>query len=381
MLPSFYQSCLQAQLSETQFVTLEILVELLQKERRITIERLATLFPQPILFESRRRNIQRFLSLPQLTPQAVWFPIIKQWIKRYLKRGQPLHLVIDRTQWQDHNLIMVSFVYQHRAIPLHWSWLDKQGQSSLSEQQKVLRPVFQLLKKYCFVLLGDREFHSIELAAWCLEKRVKFVFRLPKSTTVKTNDSSIFTRLDDLPQKPGLTEHYLQVQVTQKRGFGKHNLVLRQKRTYRQSNSEDAWYLLTNLVDADQTLKAYSHRFSIEPLFKDYKSGGYHLEDCHADSPRFNALLVLIAIAYSIATLQGRRIRKKQVQRYIGRVKESKRTQNRHSNFWIGLYGKLWIEPLQLWSTLANKLMALKPQKRPFFQRGFNAISLIQSAL
>jgi hypothetical protein len=77
MLPSFYQTCLQSQLSPAQFVTLEILVELVQKERNVTLERLATLFPQPILFESRRRNIQRFLSLPQLTPQAVWFPIVK----------------------------------------------------------------------------------------------------------------------------------------------------------------------------------------------------------------------------------------------------------------------------------------------------------------
>jgi hypothetical protein len=379
MLPSFYQSCLQAQLSETQFVTLEVLVELLQEERRITIERLATLFPQPILFESRRRNIQRFLRLPQLTPQALWFPIIKQWIKRHFKHKQRLHLVIDRTQWQDHNLIMVSVVYQHRAIPLHWVWLDKQGQSSLSEQQKVLRPVLRLLKKHCFVLLGDREFHSIELAAWCVEKRVNFVFRLPKSTTVKTNDSNSFTRLDDLPQTPGLTEQYLQIQVTQKRGFGKHNLVLRQKRTYRQSN-EDAWYLLTNLTDAAETLKAYSHRFCIEPLFKDYKSGGYHLEDCQADLRRFTALLVLIAIAYSISTLRGERIRKQQVHHYIGRVTEPKRTTNRHSNFWIGLYGSLWIDAFRLWSTLASKLMALKPQKRRFFERGLNAISLIHSA-
>jgi hypothetical protein len=114
---------------------------------------------------------------------------------------------------------------------------------------------------------------------------------------------------------------------------------------------------------------------------KDYKSGGYPLEECHADLHRFTALLVLIAIAYSLSTLRGGRIRKKQVQHYIGRVKEPKRTQNRHSQFWIGLYGTLWIDTLNLWSTLARKLMALKPQKRPFFRRGLNAIALIQSAL
>jgi hypothetical protein len=86
-------------------------------------------------------------------------------------------------------------------------------------------------------------------------------------------------------------------------------------------------------------------------------------------------------LADSIASIQGKHIRKKQVQRYVGRVKAPKRTRNRHSQFWIGLYGSLWINRLNLWSTLAHHLMALKPQKRHFFQRGLHAISLIQSAL
>lgn len=251
----------------------------------------------------------------------------------------------------------------------------------MCDQQKVLRPIFRLLQKYRFVLLGDREFHSVELAAWCVEKNVSFVFRLPKSTTVQTSTSHSFTRLDELPQAPGFLEHYVQIQVTQKRGFGRHNLAIRYKRAYRHSTANEVWYLLTNLLDVDQALFHYDARFNIESMFRDLKSGGYHLEECHANLHRFTALLVLITIAYSIATVQGERIRKKRVQRYVGRVKELKRVTNRHSQFWIGLYGSLWIESLNLWSTLANKLAALKPQKRRFFQRGLHAISLIQSAL
>jgi hypothetical protein len=113
MLPSFNQSCLKSKLSPTQFITLEILVELLQQERQISIERLATLFLQPILFESRRRNLQRFLSLPQMTPEALWFPIVKQWIKQHTPRSQTLQIVLNRTQWDRHNLMMISFVYQN----------------------------------------------------------------------------------------------------------------------------------------------------------------------------------------------------------------------------------------------------------------------------
>ena len=155
MLPLFYQSCLQTQLSETQFITLEILVELLQKERRVTIERLATLFPQPILFESRRRNLQRFFSLPQLTPQAVWFPIAKQLIKRQIPCGQTLQIVLDRTQWQNHNLMMVSFVHQNRAIPLYWVWLDKQADRVPSKIKKSrVTPCVPTLAKTAVCLIG-----------------------------------------------------------------------------------------------------------------------------------------------------------------------------------------------------------------------------------
>jgi hypothetical protein len=53
-----------------------MLVSLLQRERQVSLERLATLFAQPIQFESRRRNLQRFLILLQLSVKALWFPIL-----------------------------------------------------------------------------------------------------------------------------------------------------------------------------------------------------------------------------------------------------------------------------------------------------------------
>ena len=56
MLPSFYQACLQAHLTEAQYLSLQLLILLLQTERNVKLERLAALFPQPIKFESRRRN-------------------------------------------------------------------------------------------------------------------------------------------------------------------------------------------------------------------------------------------------------------------------------------------------------------------------------------
>lgn len=60
---------------------LQILVMLLQFHKSVMIEKLATVFPQPLKFASRRRILQRFLSLPQLNIQFLWFPVLKHWVK------------------------------------------------------------------------------------------------------------------------------------------------------------------------------------------------------------------------------------------------------------------------------------------------------------
>jgi hypothetical protein len=74
-------------------------------------------------------------------------------------------------------------------------------------------------------------------------------------------------------------------------------------------------------------------------MFRDFKSGGYNLEDCRLTGQRFLAIVLLSTIAYTLATSQGKTMRYRQVSRYVGRVKEPGRTQKRHSDFWIGLYG------------------------------------------
>ncbi len=53
----------------------------------------------------------------------------------------------------------------------------------------------------------------------------------------------------------------------------------------------------------------------------------------------------------------------------------------RHSAFWIGLYGCLWVGAMEFCSDLAIALMRFKPNKLPHFQRGLRAMTLIQSAL
>ncbi len=105
------------------------------------------------------------------------------------------------------------------------------------------------------------------------------------------------------------------------------------------------------------------------------------MEIPYADGQRLIALILLIAIAYTSAVLVGRNSRNMGMQKYVGRLKELKRLHRRHSAFWVGLYGQLWVGAMEFWANLAQELMRLKPAKLPYFHQGLRAMALIQSAL
>lgn len=99
-----------------------------------------------------------------LSVVLLWFPIIEEIFNQKVKAGSQLIIALDRTQWKENNVLMVSVIHQKRAFPIYWCLLAKEGSSNLQEKQQVLRQVIRLLKKYKLVVVGDREFHSVELA-------------------------------------------------------------------------------------------------------------------------------------------------------------------------------------------------------------------------
>ena len=332
MLPTFYQTLLQKYLTQSQLITLKMLVWLLQHQKQVRIERLAATLPLPIQQNSRRRHLQRFLNLDALSVVLLWFPLIEEILKRHFKLQSQLVIALDRTQWKENNVLMVSAIYKKRALPIFWVLLEKDGSSNLAEQQKVLRPVIRLLKKYKLVVIGDREFHSIELASWLQQEKVSFVLRQKKDTTFREKRRS-FQPLSSNSIHPGIRLFYTDINLTQKIGKGRFNLGVYWKRKYRGKQEDEAWYLLTNLPDLRTAIKIYSQRFGIEAMFRDCKTGGYNLEGSKAHPDRLVRLILLIALAITSAWLQGERTVLQRQQSYVCRPQEKGRTTRRHSNF------------------------------------------------
>ncbi len=137
---------------------------------------------------------------------------------------------------------------------------------------------------------------------------------------------------------------------------------------------------MTNIPSLEEVLEVYKARMGIEALFKDCKTGGYNLEGSKASSGRLSSLVLLIAIAYTCAVLPGGIIKRMGQQKYISRLTEQRRLQRRHSDFWVGLYGQIWIPGLEFCWRKIQQLIALSPSHLPYYQRGLRAMSMIQKA-
>lgn len=397
MLPQFYQKVLRIHLTQSQYLLLQLLILLLQSHRQVKLLTLAKVLPQPIQYASRIRCLQRFLQLPQLSLPLLWHPIIKYWLKQEFQRQPTANnratrrqrlksakypyaiVVIDRTQWKQKNLFVASLVWDNHALPLHWRLLTKLGSSSLLEQKSLLIPVLKLLQPMPILVIGDREFHSAKLAKWLQDNGVDFILRQKKNSYIQVLDGE-YKSLKQEGFERGEKLFYHQIRCNKTENIGAFNLAVYWQRGYRGKQPKDAWYLLTSLPDMETTLKIYRLRWGIEMMFKDCKTGGYNLEAAQVNEQRFLALLLLVVIAYSLATLEGSLIQYKGFTAYLGRChQEQRRCYPRHSNFALGLARYGWQSNMAQWSRLVHELIALKPHKRRYFQQGFDVLSFMQS--
>ena len=379
MLPELYQLHFKKNLKTADYLLLEIITNLLQSLREVSLEKLASSLPLPIKFESRRKKLQRFLSLPEWNVETIWLPLITRWIESTINLQEMLYLAIDRTRWQSINILVVSLVYKRRAIPLYFELLDKKGNSNLVEQTKALGKVISQLEKYKIVILGDREFCSVDLASWLSQRKLYFCLRLKKNHFIE-QEGEIWCQLQQLGLQPGISFYLRGVKMTKSKQVVGFDLAAKWQKKRYGLTPEEGWFILTNLGSLEPAIAAYKKRFGIEEMFRDFKRGGYNLEGTKLVGDRLVTLVILISIAYTVSTLSGQRIKRMGVQNYVGRVKESKRTLPRHSNFYIGLYGYSWVDFYFDLFEKITQLMNLSPNKRQFYQRGQNAMMLILSA-
>ncbi|WP_424100357.1 IS4 family transposase [Moorena producens] len=380
MLPLLYQNHLKFKLKDRNYILVNIVVILLQSIKRVSLEKLANALPLGIKFESRRKRLQRFLSLPTLNFETIWFPILSNLLETYFEKNDLVYIAIDRTNWGKINLLVTSLIWDKRAFPIYFTLMPKLGSSNFKEQTTHISKIMPIFKDYRICLLGDREFCSVRLANWLSQKDTDFCLRLKKNEFIEI-EKQIWTELYSLELVPGTSLFFKEIKVTKTKGLPRFNLAAKWKKKVSGFAPKEPWFILTNLKSLDLAIAAYKKRFNIEQMFRDLKTGGYNLEDTNVSDNRLISLILLITIAYTSATLHGQKIKGKGIQKYVGRVKESGRLQRRHSSFYIGLYAQTWVKFSYELIDLVQKLMKLNRNKQKYYLRGMRARSLALSVL
>lgn len=315
-----------------------------------------------------------------LNLSGLWFSVLRVFLEAQLSSQETVYVAIDRTTWRDINLLMASIVWKGRAIPLYWQRLETLGNSHYDEQTALLSVALSLLDNDRIVVLGDREFCSVDLARWLGQQSYYFCLRQKKSTYVLIEEKP-WLKLGQLGLVPGTKCFYNAVTMTKSKGFDQGHLVGKWKRRYRGFAPEEPWFLLTNLDSLDDAVAAYQKRFDIEEMFRDFKRGGYRLEGCRACDKRFLAIVLLIAIAYLCASLQGQQLKQKKLQKYIARPERADRAYRRHSCFYVGLAAHRWVPFWHECQQQIQRLMALHRGKIAYYLKGMRAMDAVLQAL
>ncbi|GCL58830.1 hypothetical protein [Microcystis aeruginosa] len=144
--------------------------------------------------------------------------------------------------------------------------------------------------------------------SWKVASEAEFIllFKTKKSTNVKTEEG-VYQEMRGLGLSSGTQLFLNDVNITKEQGFGPFNVAGKWKKTYRGFRTKEPWYILTNFEYLETAIIAYQKRFDIEEMFRDFKSGGYSLEGSQLAPQYLSKLIIVIAIAYTSATLQGKK--------------------------------------------------------------------------
>jgi hypothetical protein len=370
MYPKLYQKWFKLTLKPTELVLIEILMKTLGLLSKATLGQIANNLPLPILASSRLKTLQRLLDSPRLKKEKIWWGIWMELMTGYWSKKKPIVLAIDRTSWRKYNLLVVSWIIQGRAIPINWQLLDKRGSSNLEDQQSVIEPITCLLPDYSFVLLGDREFCSKDLATWLLEIGWGYCLRIKKTTYVRLENEEL-VRLNELASHPGVKIFLEGVNISKTAHKSPFNLAVYYPKEHKGIPIEEGWFILTTFSNLETAVQTYATRFQLEEMFRDYKLYGFNLELTQLNGSRFDAWFLLLTLVYSLLAFTG--ICATQTEcKYLVRSDKAKHQTARNSIISIGKVAVFYKFDWKLIKPLISEYMRINRHKIDYYVRGLN---------
>ncbi len=281
---------------------------------------------------AKEQRLRRLLDNARLTQADHYQPIVQQALHGL--SHQRVQLLIDRVLLRDqHNILVVSVGFRRRSIPLVWRALAHRGSSSLTDQQELIQTAVKLLPAGVRISVhGDSEFRSRELFSWLRGQGYDAMLGIRGEMWVydtadaRADGQPLAARVAALPpqtasgrkrkHRTSPITYLAQVYVGQEQRTGPVNLIGWWERD--DDGKVVLHAVMTNLPPTART-KAYGkRRMWIETVFRDWQSGGFHLDQCGVpDTERLTRLLLVLAIGYLWLVSLGRWLVKRGYRRRI----------------------------------------------------------------
>lgn len=288
--------------------------------------------PGSIKHKHRLKRLWRFVSNSRVKPERLfelWIP----WCVKRFSVGKYVQIALDWTTLPGNiQCLTASLLFRGRAIPLIWQIIEysqiKDSQNRI-EERLTTRLVNLIPSGKKPVIMADRGFGRANFLTFLQNKGVLFALRVKSDVRVIPQKGKPFL-LTTLAKKlkPGMPIWYGNLSYRDDGAVSGINLA-----AVVVKNSDDPWFIVTNLRSTNSALSHYASRFQIEEGFKDAKHPlGLDLIQTRS-LMRIRRMLLITAISQALLLLIG------QLAWKMKRIKQQviSTTGNTCSRLWLGI--------------------------------------------
>lgn len=282
---------------KTQRGKLSLLVATMLHARTANLMALAASLPlQTERADMRYQWIARFIDNDRVVCDAVMQPFAREVLAKAAAAGR-ITLIMDQTKASDrHQILMLSLRFGERALPLAWRVEATDGAIGFDRQRELLDAIAPWLPPDAAIcLMADRFYGTPELIALATARGWGYRLRLKGNLSVFIDGHK--SRVD---QHAGGKRPYLRgVQLTHRRVTTNIGII-------HDPGHDEPWFIAMSDTPGYLTTLDYAARWGIEPMFSDFKSRGFGLEQSQLQAPdRLSRLLLVMSLALYFAVSTG----------------------------------------------------------------------------
>jgi len=283
---------------KTQRTKLALLVATMLDVRSANLMELAAGLPREAdRTDMRYQWITRLLGNPLVISDAIMEPFSREVLERAAAGGQPIVLILDQSKVPDrHQVLMLALRCGERALPLAGRVAETEGAIGFETQKALLDAVVSWLPEQATVrLLGDRFYGTADLIGWCQECEWDYRLRL-KGNLVMFDGTGKTTTGQCAKDRVYYLEN---VDLTGRRARTHIGII-------HDPGHAEPWIIAMSEKPSYLRTLEYADRWGIEPMFSDFKSRGFGIEDTqlrYAD--RLDKLILVMSLALYVAVSTG----------------------------------------------------------------------------